>query len=65
MIEDGMKERVYKYCNDKIKNKIEFSMWDVHNDHDLTWIETAILYGSWLADTSDFEAKEFSQQEWN
>ena len=61
-----MKERVYKYCNDKIKNKIEFSMWDVHNDHEgLSWTDTAVLYGSWLADTSDFEAQEFSQQGWD
>ena len=65
-VSEKMKQQVFEYCNEKARNGEKFTMWNVHNDHDINWVQSAILYGSWIAENSDdIETVELSKQEWD
>jgi hypothetical protein len=65
-IEEYIKEKIYKYCDDKVMSEQEFTAWDVSNDNEeLFWIVSVLYYSMWLGENSDgFESVELSQQEW-
>ncbi len=64
---DYMQEKVDNYCNKKKEEGVEFSLYNVKKmlEKDACfWNLSAILYGKWIGETSNFKTKEMSEQEW-
>ena len=62
-----MQDKVDDYCNNKKKEGVEFSLYNVKNmleRESCLWNISAVLYGKWLRENSDFEGVELSEQEW-
>ena len=64
---DYLQEKVNDYCNKKRKESVEFTLYNVKQmlkREKCFWNLSAVLYGKWLRETSDFEGVELSEQEW-
>ena len=64
---DYMQDKVNNYCNNKKKECVEFSLYHVKKmleRETCLWNLSAVLYGTWLRETSELETKELSEQEW-
>ena len=64
---DYMQRKVKKYCNEKREKGLDFSLYDVQKmlkKDCCFWNLSAVLYGKWIGETSNFKTKELSEQEW-
>ena len=64
---DYMQEKVDRYCKNKKSRGEEFTLYNVYQmlkKDSCFWNLSAVLYGTWVNKTSDFEGVELSEQEW-
>jgi len=60
-----LRQKVFKYCTDRMKRNTNTNIYDVWTELETDWWNfAAVLYGQWLKETSTFETKELSEQEW-
>jgi len=64
--EEYLKDKVFEYCDEKIKRGGSPTGWGVYQmlkNKDF-WRLSSVLYGLWLRERSDYVATELSEQEW-
>ena len=62
---DYLQDKVDRFCNDKRERNVNVTMYDIFKEfEDDWWNISAVLYGSWLQKTSDYQGIELSEQEW-
>ena len=64
--EEYLKNKVFEYCDGKVKRNEEVSGWGVYQmlgKKDF-WRLSSVLYGLWLRKNSDYIPVELSEQEW-
>ena len=52
-IDIDMRDQVFDYCDDRVMSGERVTLWDVHNEFGVDWVESAIYYGYWVNDRSD------------
>ena len=64
--EDYLKNKVFEYCDAKVKRGANVNTWDVYQmlgEKDF-WRLSAVLFGKWLQENSTSSTTELSEQEW-
>tara|TARA_Y100000034_G_scaffold75308_1_gene90496 strand:- start:483 stop:677 length:195 start_codon:yes stop_codon:yes gene_type:complete len=62
---DYLEKKIFNYCEGRKSRNVETNIYDVYNEFKKEWWNlSAVLYAKWLKDTSSFETKELSEQEW-
>ena len=48
-----VRDQVFDYCDERVAEGEQVTMWHVYNHFEIDWVEAAIHYGYWVNQRSE------------